>query len=188
MRFSATPLSGVFELELERHDDARGFFARTWCAREFGSQGLPDVMVQGSVSHNARKGTLRGMHFQRPPSSEGKLVRCERGAVHDVVVDLRPGSATFLGNFAVRLEADRGNALYIPPGLAHGFQTLQDDCRVTYMMTDYFAPELACGFRFDDPAFGIVWPLAVTVLSDRDRSYPDFDRDVYASGIGEIRK
>lgn len=177
MRFAATLLPGAFVVEAECHADARGSFARTWCAEEFRSQGLPERVVQGSVSRNSRKGTLRGMHFQWPPSSEGKLVRCERGAVHDVVIDLRPDSDTFLRHVSVLLDENGGNALYIPPGLAHGFQTLQDDTRVSYLMTDYYRPELAAGVRFDDPAFGIAWPLAVEVISDRDRVYPDFDRE-----------
>jgi len=184
MRFTATPLPGAFELELERHDDDRGYFARSWCAEEFAAHGLPTIMVQGSVSWNARRGTLRGLHFQWPPSQEGKLVRCEQGAVHDVVLDLRPRSPTFLRHHAVTLDAACGNALYIPPGLAHGFQTLVNDTRVGYLMTDFHASGLAAGVRYNDRSFGINWPLPVAMLSDRDRDCPDFDRDAHLLRYG----
>lgn len=176
MRLVATPLPGAFEVELERHEDERGFFARSWCSREFEAHGLPATMVQANVSWNARRGTLRGLHFQWPPSREGKLVRCEQGSVFDVIVDLRPDSSAFLTHHAVTLDAARGNALYIPPGLAHGFQTLCDDVCVGYLMSDFHAPELAAGARFDDAVLGIRWPLPVSVISERDRAWPDFDR------------
>ena len=176
MEFRDTAIPGVCEVLLQRNEDERGYFARTWCAREFSARGLPKHWVQSSVSHNARKGTLRGLHFQRPPSSEAKLVRCEQGAVHDVALDLRPGSPSFLEHVAVVLESGRGNALFIPPGVAHGFQLLADDTRVLYLMSDFHAPELADGVRFDDPAFGIAWPLPVSVIAARDRDYPDFDQ------------
>lgn len=175
MRFASASLDGVFVLEPERAEDPRGYFARTWCSREFAAQGLPTAIVQSSISYNRQAGTVRGLHFQWPPSAEGKLVRCERGAVHDVMLDLRPDSGTFLRHVAVRLQADVGNAVYIPPGVAHGFQTLTDEAIVYYMMTDYYEPDLAAGVRYDDPAFGITWPLPVAVISDRDRNYPDVD-------------
>jgi dTDP-4-dehydrorhamnose 3,5-epimerase len=175
MRFLDTPIAGVVEVLLEPHLDERGFFARTWCAQEFADRGLPAGLVQASVSDNGRKGTLRGIHFQWPPSQEGKLVRCERGAVHDVVIDLRPGSTTFLRHFALILDAANGNGLYIPPGCAHGFQTLADETRVGYLMTDIYRQELADGVRWDDPAFNIDWPLPVAMISARDRHYPAFD-------------
>ncbi|MGQ0384094.1 MAG: dTDP-4-dehydrorhamnose 3,5-epimerase family protein [Gammaproteobacteria bacterium] len=181
MRFEATPLPGTWIVLPERREDERGWFARSWCAREFAARGLPEAMVQGSISENPRRGTLRGLHFQWPPSAEGKLVRCERGAIHDVVVDLRPHSGAFLSHFAIRLDALEGNALYIPPGLAHGFETLEDDTRVAYLMTDYYDPALASGVRFDDPAFGIRWPLPVEVISERDRSLPEFDAGRHAA-------
>ena len=180
MRFAATPIDGLFEVFIEPAEDARGFFARTWCAEEFARRGLPSRFVQASVSRNREKGTLRGLHFQWPPSREGKLVRCERGAVHDVVVDLRPESPSYLQHFAVCLGQERANAIFIPPGVAHGFQTLEDDTQVFYMMTDVHAPALADGFRWDDPAFGIDWPLQVTIMSERDRAYPDFDAAAHA--------
>ncbi|MBS0375253.1 MAG: dTDP-4-dehydrorhamnose 3,5-epimerase family protein [Proteobacteria bacterium] len=175
MIFTSTTIAGAWVVELDRKVDERGYFARVWCAEEFQAHGLPPVLRQGSVSQNARAGTLRGMHFQWPPSAEGKLVRCEAGSVHDVIVDLRPESATFQQHLAFDLEAAAGKALYIPPGCAHGFQTLQDDSRVLYLMTDVYAPELADGVRYDDPAFGIRWPLPVSMIAARDASYPDFD-------------
>jgi dTDP-4-dehydrorhamnose 3,5-epimerase len=177
--FRPTPLDGAVEVHLDRHEDARGYFARAWCVREFAANGLPVTLVQSSVSFNARKGTLRGMHFQWPPSREGKLVRCEAGAVWDVLVDLRPGSRSFLEHYALELDGERGNAVYIPPGFAHGFQTLSDDTRVLYVMTDFYDPGLGDGVSYDDVAFGIDWPLPVSVISPRDKDYPSFDRERY---------
>jgi dTDP-4-dehydrorhamnose 3,5-epimerase len=181
VEFRDTAIPGVCEVRLQRNEDERGYFARTWCAREFAAHGLPEHWVQSSVSHNARQGTLRGLHFQWPPSSEAKLVRCEQGSVHDVVLDLRPGSPSFLEHFALVLESGRGNALFIPPGVAHGFQVLADTTRVLYLMSDFYAPELADGVRYDDPAFGIEWPLPVSVIAPRDRDCPDFDRAAHAA-------
>jgi len=176
MRFLPTPLAGATVLGIEPQVDARGFFARTWCAREFAAQGLPVQFVQTSISRNNRRGTVRGLHLQLPPSQEGKLVSCISGAVHDVIVDLRPESPTFLGHFAIELSADTHQALYIPPLLAHGFQTLRDDTEVLYLMTDYFAPELAWGVRWNDPAFAIGWPMTPpSAILSRDADYPDFD-------------
>lgn len=173
MRFTAGQLPGVFIVDIERLDDERGFFARTWCAREFREHGLPDTLRQASISYNRRPGTLRGLHFQRPPSREGKLVRCVHGSVFDVVVDLRPGSPGFLRHESVELSAANRRAIYVPPGFAHGFQTLDADTEVQYQMTDDFQADLASGYRWNDPAFGIAWPLAPSVMSDRDRAYPD---------------
>lgn len=173
MRFTGGQLPGVFIVDVERLEDDRGFFARTWCAREFREHGLPDSLSQASISFNRRAGTLRGMHFQRPPSREGKLVRCIRGAVFDVVVDLRPGSPGFLRHESVELSADNRRAIYVPPGFAHGFQTLDADSEVQYQMTDDYRADLSSGFRWNDPAVGMAWPLAPTVMSDRDRTYPD---------------
>ncbi len=180
MIFVATPLAGAYIVEPERKSDERGFFARTWCKHEFGRRGIDAHIAQASISYNHRAGTLRGMHFSWPPAQEGKLVRCERGAIHDVIIDLRPDSQTFTQHFAVRLDADARRALYIPPGFAHGFQTLADGTEVLYMMTDFYRPELADGVRYDDPAFGILWPRPVTVVVERDRSYPDFDPTAFA--------
>jgi dTDP-4-dehydrorhamnose 3,5-epimerase len=162
-------------VELEPHVDERGFFARTWCAREFADAGLPDRLVQCSISRNSAAGTTRGLHFQTPPSREGKLVRCARGALVDVVVDIRAGSPTFLRHLSVELDADNGRGIYVPPGFAHGFQTQRDDTDVLYHMTDSFAPELAAGMRWDDPVLGVRWPAVPTIISERDAGYPDLD-------------
>src|SRR5882672_1158554 len=180
MRFRETPLPGAFVVEVEPHADARGFFARTWCAREFAAHGLEANLVQASMSRNARRGTVRGMHVQLPPSQEAKLVRCTRGAIHDVIIDLRPDSPTFLSPFGIELSAASSNALFIPPQFLHGFQTLADDSEVLYQMTDFFAPDLVFGVRWDDPAFGIHWPSTegITILP-RDAEYPDFNVEAY---------
>jgi dTDP-4-dehydrorhamnose 3,5-epimerase len=170
-----TPIPGAYTVRIEPYADDRGFFARTWCRGEFGRAGIDAEMVQASMSHNRVAGTLRGLHFAWPPSHEAKLVRCQRGRVFDVIVDLRPASAAFLQHFAVELDSGMGNALYIPPGVAHGFQTLVDDADVHYMMTEAYRPELADGVRFDDPAFDIRWPQEVSRIVERDRTYPDFD-------------
>lgn len=176
MEFQSTPLPGVQLVVATRVADERGWFARTWCEDEFAAHGIPVRALQGSISFNRRRGTLRGLHFQLPPSREGKLVRCGRGAVFDVAVDLRSRSPTFLRHFGTTLSAAEPTALYIPPGLAHGFMTLEDDTEVHYLMTDRYQAALGGGVRWDDPAFGIQWPMpAPAVINDRDRSYPDFD-------------
>lgn len=174
MRFTPSALPDVVIVDVEGHVDTRGVFARTFCEEEFAAAGLPTRFVQSSVSFNTRRGTLRGLHFQAPPRPEGKVVRCTRGAIHDVAVDLRPSSATFLRWIGVELTADNRRALYIPPGCAHGFQTLTDDSEVLYLMTEFYAPEMARGVRWDDPMFGVKWPIADPTLSERDASYPDF--------------
>jgi len=179
--FQSTPIPGALLVQLERNTDDRGFFARSWCRSEFERQGIAVDMVQASLSHNRTAGTLRGLHFAWPLSQEAKLVRCERGRVLDVILDLRPASPAFLRHFAVGLDDQQHNALYIPRGVAHGFQTLVDECTVLYMMTDFYRPELADGVRFDDPAFGIAWPLPVTSIVERDRRYPDFDAALHTS-------
>jgi dTDP-4-dehydrorhamnose 3,5-epimerase len=181
VNFQATSIPGAQTLELERRSDERGFFARTWCREEFARQGITVDMVQASISHNRLRGTVRGLHFTWPPSREAKLVRCERGRVLNVIVDLRPDSAAFLRHVAVTLDDEQCNALYIPPGVAHGFQTLAEDCTVLYMMTDYYRPELADGVRYDDPAFGVGWPLPASCIIERDRGYPDFDPAAHAA-------
>jgi len=175
-----TPLAGAFVVEIEPIADERGFFARTWCRREFAAAGIYIDIVQSSLSQSRVAGTLRGMHFQWPPSREAKLIRCQRGRIHDVLVDLRPDSSTFLATFALTLDAERHNALFCPHGVAHGFQTLTPNTEVLYMMTDYYGPELSGGVRHDDPAFAIDWPIPVSVIHERDRSYPDFDRAAHA--------
>lgn len=172
MQFRPLSIPGAMVVEVERREDSRGFFARSFCREEFAAQGLDADFVQCNLSWNARRGTLRGMHYQRAPSREGKLVRCTAGAIWDVVLDLRPDSPTYLRWEAAELTASNRRALYIPPGLAHGFQTLADDTEVFYQMTDMYAPDLADGVRWNDPAFGIDWPVADPILSERDAAYP----------------
>jgi dTDP-4-dehydrorhamnose 3,5-epimerase len=184
MRFQPLPIQGVVQVDVEAAADARGSFARLHCEREFEAQGLAPRMVQSSVSHSRQRGTLRGMHFQWPPSQEGKLVRCIRGSIHDVVIDLRPDSATFAQHLALQLTAAGRCAVFIPPGLAHGFQTLDDDVEVLYQMTDSYDPALAAGVRWNDPAFGIAWPLPVTAIHERDAGYADFNAVRFADEYG----
>ena len=176
MRFQATPLDGVWVLELERFGDERGWFARSFDAQEFGARGMNPDVVQCNISYNHRRGTLRGMHYQADPHGESKLVRCVRGAIFDVAVDLRPGSPTNGHWHGVELSAENGLAFYIPAGLAHGFQTLTDDSEVHYLMGDPYVPDAARGVRWDDPAFAIQWPAPPAggrVISERDACYPD---------------
>ena len=171
MNFDRTPLAGAYVVELARIEDERGFFARSFCREEFVAMGLSPVVAQCNVSWNSRKGTLRGMHFQAKPHEEAKLVRCTRGAIWDVIVDLREDSATRYASHGVRLDAQNRLALYVPEGFAHGFQTLEDDCEVLYQMSEAYQPGLARGVRWDDPKFGIAWPLPNPILSDHDRAY-----------------
>jgi dTDP-4-dehydrorhamnose 3,5-epimerase len=180
VKFSETPLPGAFIVEIEPHRDERGYFARTWCAGEFEREHLPTQFVQASLSHNDKRGTLRGMHLQLPPSRESKVVRCTRGRIHDVIVDLRPDSPSYLRHFGVELTAAGHAALFIPPAMLHGFQTLEDDTEVYYQMSDYYAPATAFGARWNDPAFAIDWPIAAElIMAERDAAYPDFDRAAY---------
>ncbi|HUR86496.1 MAG TPA: dTDP-4-dehydrorhamnose 3,5-epimerase [Solirubrobacteraceae bacterium] len=175
MRFEPTPLAGVWILEPDRIEDERGHFARTYDRDEFADRGLDPAVVQCNTSFNARAGTLRGMHLQTSPHGEPKLVRCTRGAIFDVVVDLRPGSPTHKAWFGTELSASNGRALYVPEGLAHGFQTLRDASEVLYMMGHEYAAEAASGVRWDDTAFAIEWPAAdKRVISARDRAFPDY--------------
>jgi dTDP-4-dehydrorhamnose 3,5-epimerase len=188
MKFRETPLSGAFVVDIEPHADERGFFARTWCSQEFAGHGLEHALVQASISQNVRRGTVRGMHLQLPPSHESKFVRCTRGAIYDVIIDLRPESPTYLQHFGVELEARTWRALYIPPLMAHGFQTLADDTEVLYQMTDVHVAQLGFGVRWNDPAFAIQWPIKeqITILG-RDRDYADFDAQSYAMRLGKAR-
>lgn len=174
MIFRETPLSGAWLLEPERFEDERGFFARTWCRRELEEHGLDPTLAQCSVSYNHRRGTLRGLHFQAAPHEEIKLVRVTRGAIWDVIVDLRPSSPTFLRHFSVVLSEEEGNQLYVPKGMAHGFLTLEDASEVSYQISEFYVPEAARGYRWDDPTFAIPWPEAVTVISEKDRNLPVF--------------
>ncbi len=175
MKFTPTPLPGAYVVELEPVRDERGFFARSWDAEEFRSQGLSPQLSQCSVSWNDKAGTLRGMHYQVPPHAEAKLVRCTRGAIYDAIVDLRPDSPTYRLWFAVELSAENRRMLFIPEGLAHGFQTLRDDSEVFYQISVPFHAESSRGVRWDDPAFGIHWPeTPQRILSERDRTYSSF--------------
>ncbi len=185
MRFSECSLAGVFRVEAEPQLDARGSFARLHCEREFGQQGLAARMVQTSLSRSMARGTVRGMHFQWPPARECKLVRCLRGRIFDAVIDLRPASATFGQHIFMELSATEQAALFIPPGLAHGFQTLEDECEVLYQMTDYYAQELSGGVRWDDPAFGIAWPLPCSAVNERDAAFADFNAAQFARDVAE---
>jgi dTDP-4-dehydrorhamnose 3,5-epimerase len=173
MIFHNTSLEGVYQIELEKISDERGYFARSWCQNEFRALRLDTRLVQCNTSFNKQKGTLRGLHYQLPPYAETKLVRCTRGAIYDVVLDLRPDSATFLKWTAVTLTPEQGNMLYIPKGCAHGFQSLLDDSDVFYQMSEFYAPEYARGVRWNDPLFGIDWPEPVSTISSKDLAYPD---------------
>ena len=172
MRFLSTSLAGVRILEPERHEDPRGYFARTWCAQELAENGLDPSLSQCSVSFNHRRGTLRGLHYQLPPHAEVKLVRCLRGALFDVAVDLRPDSPTFGRHLGAELTAENGRGLYIPKGLAHGFYTLADATEVEYFIGTAYRPEAARGVRYDDSLFGVAWPGRVQVIAPRDAEYP----------------
>ena len=177
MRFTELELPGAYLVHLEPHRDERGFFARTWCRREFEEQGLETRVAQRSLSYSKQKGTLRGMHFQAPPRQEVKLVRCARGALHDVIIDLRRESPAFGEHLAVTLDAERRRTLYVPEGFAHGFQTLENGTEVHYQMSEFYSPEHSRGYRPDDPAFDIDWPVEPAIVKDRDLEWPDFDPD-----------
>ena len=174
MQFLETPLPGVWIIEPQRLEDERGFFARTFCRAEFAARGLNPHLEQCNVSFNAKKGTVRGMHWQEAPHGEDKLVRCTMGRIFDVALDMRPDSPTFLQWFGVELSAGNHKMLYIPVGCSHGLQTLEDDSEVFYQMSATFHGAAARGARFDDPAFGIAWPLPVSVIAEKDRSLGDF--------------
>ncbi len=175
MRFTETPLPGAWVIDVDRHEDERGFFARTYDRAEFEARKMNPAVVQCNTSYNARAGVLRGLHFQADPHGEPKLVRCMRGAVFDVIVDLRPDSPTHRQWFGAELSAANGRALHVPVGFAHGFQTLRDASEVLYMMGHEYVSEAARGVRWDDPAFGIEWPPAAQrIISERDRTYPDY--------------
>jgi len=172
--FSDTGLEGVFLIQLDRFEDERGFFARSFCRKEFEKRGLNPRVAQCNISFNRQKGTLRGMHFQAAPFQEAKLIRCTGGAIHDVVIDLRPGSRTYRRHYSGVLTPENRHMIYVPEGFAHGFLTLEDRTEVFYQMSEYFAPENAQGIRWNDPAFEIPWPAEIRLISERDRSYPDF--------------
>jgi dTDP-4-dehydrorhamnose 3,5-epimerase len=174
VQFQPTEIHGAWLVEPEQVRDDRGFFARTFCVDEFGARGLETSFPQHSVSHTARKGSLRGMHFQRAPHEEVKLVRCSRGAIWDVMVDLRPRSPSYRRWQGFELSSGNGRQLYIPKGVAHGFQTLTDDVEVGYLISERYRADAGAGVRYDDPAFGIAWPLPVSVISPKDAAWPDF--------------
>lgn len=174
MIFHETRLAGAYVIDAERREDERGYFARVFCTDEFAAFGLKPVVAQSSVSFNVKRGTLRGLHFQYPPAAETKYVRCTRGAVFDVIVDLRPESATYLQHFGVELSVRSGRGLYVPERFAHGFVTLEDATELVYMIGEAYAPGLEGGLPFDDPAFGIDWPVAGEVVSRRDREWRPF--------------
>jgi len=172
VKFTPAGIEGAFVIDLERRADERGYFARTWCEREFAEHQLTTRWVQCNISYNHRKGTLRGMHYQLPPSAEDKLVRVTQGAMFDVIIDLRSDSATFLHWHGVELTAENRLALFVPKGFAHGFQTLCDGSEVFYQMSEFYTPAGARGLLWSDPLFGIKWPLPVSIISERDQSYP----------------
>ncbi len=174
MQFVETKLKGAFIIEIQRLEDERGFFARSWCHREAEPFGLYPQWVQCDISFNKGRGTLRGLHYQSAPYEETKLVRCTRGAIYDAIIDLRPDSSTFKQSIGVELSAENRRMLYIPGGFAHGFLTLEDNTEVFYQMSEFYAPQSARGVRWNDPAFGIQWPIGVSSMTERDRNYPDF--------------
>jgi dTDP-4-dehydrorhamnose 3,5-epimerase len=182
MQFQSTNLRDVCLVQVEPARDSRGFFARTFCVDEFAHHGLETSFPQHSVSFSRRRGTMRGMHYQRDPYGEVKLVRCTRGAILDVIIDIRPDSPTYRRWQEFELSSTNGHQLYIPKGFAHGFQSLSDDVEVSYLISTRYRPEAACGIRYDDPAFAIAWPLPVTEISEKDLFWPEFSNGDHAVG------
>jgi dTDP-4-dehydrorhamnose 3,5-epimerase len=176
MIFEETTLRGAFIIDLQRHEDDRGFFARAFCQREFEERGLKPVIAQSNIGFNKRKGTLRGMHFQLPPAADTKLVRVTRGAILDIIVDLRPESPTYLQHVAVELSADNHRAIYIPERFAHGNQALEDNTEMTYHAGEFYTPGSEGGLPYDDPRLGLSWPLPVTMMSNKDREWAPLER------------
>ena len=171
MIFTETRLKGAFIIDLDRKTDERGFFARVFCQQEFRERGLRTVIAQANVASNARRGTLRGMHFQFPPAAESKLVRCTRGAILDIIVDLRPESPTYLEHISVELNEDNMTALYVPERFAHGYQALRDGTDTSYQVGEFYTPNAEGGLRYDDPRLGLIWPLPVSVISPKDQAF-----------------
>lgn len=180
MTFTETRLQGAYIIDVNRIEDERGFFGRSYCKTEFEKYGLNTNVVQANLSHNKKKGTLRGMHMQSAPFAETKLVRCTRGAIYDVIVDLRPLSETFKQWIGVELTADNFRMLYIPEGFAHGFITLEDNTDVTYQVTQFYTPLTEQGYRWDDPSFNITWPVTPVTISEKDRNHLFFETDITA--------
>ena len=176
MIFTETHLKGAFIIDLERRVDSRGYFARAFCQNEFKSHGLKAIIAQANLASNIRKGTLRGMHFQYPPAAETKLVRCTRGAIIDIIVDLRPESATYLQHVSVELNEDNQRALFVPERFAHGYQVLRDGTDTSYQVGEFYAPDAEGGLRYDDPRLGLKWPLPVTVISEKDQAFELLER------------
>ena len=172
MIFTETTLQGAFIIDLDKRPDHRGFFARTFCGEEFEAHGLKPVVAQCNTSYNYKKGTLRGMHYQIPPVAETKLVRCVRGAIYDVIIDMRPESPTFLSYVGVELSAENHRALYVPEMFAHGYQALTNDSEVVYQVGEFYQPGYERGLRYDDPFFSIKWPIEVTEISQKDSNWP----------------
>ena len=175
MKFIETPLAGLYVVEIEPLNDDRGFFARSFCVRDFEAHGLMPTLVQCNISFNEKAGTLRGLHFQAFPHEEAKLVRCTQGAIYDVAIDIRPNSGTYLKWYAAELTSENRRMMFIPHGFAHGFQTLVDKSEVFYLMSEFYYPESARGLRWNDPTLGISWPIANQIISDKDRTYPLID-------------
>jgi dTDP-4-dehydrorhamnose 3,5-epimerase len=184
MIYSETPLKGAYVIDLDKRGDDRGFFARVFCEEEFRKRGLVTRFVQVNNSLSAARGTLRGMHYQLPPRAETKLVRCVRGALYDVILDLRKGSSTFGQSFGTELTAENRRMMYVPKGFAHAFLTLTDNAEAFYFTDEFYASELERGVRWDDPAFKIEWPIEPVVISDKDRNHPDFDPAYHLSAAG----
>jgi dTDP-4-dehydrorhamnose 3,5-epimerase len=174
LKFTETPLSGAYLIDLEPRRDERGFFARAFCAREFEVHGLESRIVQANISRNAKRGTIRGMHYQRAPFAEVKMVRCVAGAIYDAIIDLRKDSPTYLQWFGVELTRNDGRMLYVPHGFAHGYQALGDDSEVLYLVSEFYTPDSEAAIRWNDPRFGIAWPLADVSVSPKDAAHPDF--------------
>jgi dTDP-4-dehydrorhamnose 3,5-epimerase len=174
--FSETKLKGAFIIDVERREDTRGFFARAFCQREFRAHGLKPVIAQANIASNLKKGTVRGMHFQFPPAAETKIVRCTRGGILDIIVDLRPESATFLQCISVELNEENQRALYVPERFAHGYQTLSDNTDTSYQVGEFYMPDAEGGLMYNDPRLGLEWPLPATVMSEKDHKFPLLDR------------
>ena len=174
MIFKESKLKGAYVIDLERREDDRGFFGRVWCTKEFEGHGLTSRVVQANTSYNKRKGTLRGMHYQIDPGPEAKMIRCIRGAIYDVIIDLRPSSSTYKQWIGVELTAENRRALYVPEYFAHGFITLEDNTEILYLVSGFYSPECERGVRHNDPAFGIDWPVEIEVISKKDETWPAY--------------
>lgn len=174
MIFRETPLKGAYVIDLEKREDERGFFSRAWCSKEFEAHGLIPRVVQANTSFNKKKGTLRGMHYQIAPRAETKAIRCLKGAIFDVIIDLRPDSPSYKKWFGIELTAENRTMLYVPELFAHGFITLEENSEVFYLVSEYYAPDCERGVRYDDPEFGVSWPEQIEVISEKDRTWPDY--------------